>query len=343
MSSTRIQYLDGLRGVACLMVVAGHYMDALSPSSVVRPFDDGVLAVAIFFVISGFILTDSFAVNIPAQRHLAGRLVRLLVPCAVALFLAYAASSGLHYLNPDFPYFSIKTAAVHVFGSTGVTLLDPPTWTIGYEIYGSCAVLVLVLIRARSQYVWMAVCAALIIVFGVREIGLFVIGHLMRVNWDKITRSSRTIRFSIVVLAAYFLLTECLNGSVFGGSFGTIGTGLIHTDTPLDAPHAMLGALLFLAIGASASLQAFFSHKAPDYIGKLSFSIYLIHWPIMFLLHCASSWPVTIIAGVAMTLMLSILFERYVDKPSISLNRRIKKVRLSGRVLSFSAPTGAAE
>ena len=57
----RIGFLDGLRGLACMQVVLFHYGSAFCPNARLGVLANGVLAVAIFFVISGFVLTESFA------------------------------------------------------------------------------------------------------------------------------------------------------------------------------------------------------------------------------------------------------------------------------------------
>ena len=83
----RISYLDGLRGIACLVVVICHYTLAFSiphPSRI-GIFANGECAVALFFLMSGLVLTISFArhpeqILLPAAR----RLMRLCVPALTA-------------------------------------------------------------------------------------------------------------------------------------------------------------------------------------------------------------------------------------------------------------------
>jgi peptidoglycan/LPS O-acetylase OafA/YrhL len=90
--SDRYQYLDGLRGIACLMVVAGHYNEAFQPPQtpqMLKPYYDGGLAVGIFFLMSGFVLTGSFSKgHYSIKRLLASRMFRLLVPGIIAICMA---------------------------------------------------------------------------------------------------------------------------------------------------------------------------------------------------------------------------------------------------------------
>ena len=56
-SKPRYEILDGLRGVAALMVVIFHINEPMAPSAAEFPFvNHGYLAVDFFFVLSGFVI-----------------------------------------------------------------------------------------------------------------------------------------------------------------------------------------------------------------------------------------------------------------------------------------------
>ena len=52
----RYLLLDGLRGVAALMVVCFHFFEAFATSPADQKFNHGYLAVDFFFVLSGFVM-----------------------------------------------------------------------------------------------------------------------------------------------------------------------------------------------------------------------------------------------------------------------------------------------
>ena len=70
------------------------------------------------------------------------------------------------------------------------------------------------------------------------------------------------------------------------------------------------------------------------HLGRLSFSIYLLHFPILFTLGClmfigvtatlsyAASVTVMFAAFIGLTLFAAIAFERWIDRPAIALSRR---------------------
>ena len=101
--------LEGLRGLAALMVVASHYVHAFYPSLATgnmgfqhMTYEDniygtpltlafaGTFAVAIFFVLSGFVLTIGFfqTKKIDIIKKLASkRYLRLMLPALASIFL----------------------------------------------------------------------------------------------------------------------------------------------------------------------------------------------------------------------------------------------------------------
>lgn len=55
-SKPRYEILDGLRGVAALIVVAYHFFESYANNPIAQPLNHGYLAVDFFFVLSGFVI-----------------------------------------------------------------------------------------------------------------------------------------------------------------------------------------------------------------------------------------------------------------------------------------------
>src|SRR5271156_7169036 len=189
-SAAKIQYLEGLRGVAAVQVVLLHFVTGFLPSTAenapppLRVLWDGHTAVYVFFLISGAVLTPSFARGGVWPRQAAQRLGRLGLPVAAAASIALillaampdahlnaALISGSAWLAMDS---SGATTLIHllrevtldslILGYREYTLFTPiadrlpllehalnaPSWSLHLELYGSLLLLWLVKLRALA-------------------------------------------------------------------------------------------------------------------------------------------------------------------------------------------------
>jgi len=129
----KIQYLDGLRGLAALVVVFHHFILAFYPAlflgrnaathlkdgteafisgSAMNIFYGGNFMVAIFFVLSGFVLSHKFFLKKDYEILTQGavkRYIRLVIPVALSIFIAFFLLNFLehfwflvfwHFLEP---------------------------------------------------------------------------------------------------------------------------------------------------------------------------------------------------------------------------------------------------
>lgn len=95
MSDNRIAALDGWRGVSILMVLAAHLLP-LGPKAWQLNHVAGVFGMVIFFILSGFLITQQLASGMPVKAFLIRRFFRI-VPLAFACVLilwAFGRMSG---------------------------------------------------------------------------------------------------------------------------------------------------------------------------------------------------------------------------------------------------------
>jgi peptidoglycan/LPS O-acetylase OafA/YrhL len=139
--------LDGLRGVAALVVVFGHLFSALPLDLGFRlalftgPLGflfNGAAAVHVFFILSGFVLTHSlmraggFSVaSVPG--FLVRRIMRLQPPYLAAVGFAWLASS---YYTVPHPLGAGPFIAAHSLVSASFTNLLPLVWMFPNRAYG---------------------------------------------------------------------------------------------------------------------------------------------------------------------------------------------------------------
>ena len=209
--SRRLHHFDGVRGWAALTVVVFHSTTELFGGIVpflatgwLGLFNDGLQAVHIFFVLSGFVLSNQFF----AAGHLArirftalGRYVRLTIPIAAAALLTFILMKSGFLLNHDaavivhredwlgwfyqFPA-SLASYLRFVFYATyfdfdSHTAYDVVLWTMPYELIGSFLIFAMVtLFGPNRQARLMSIAAAVLLFWKLNPMYLtFLYGYLI--------------------------------------------------------------------------------------------------------------------------------------------------------------------
>ncbi|MDG5488239.1 acyltransferase [Sphingomonas sp. BGYR3] len=160
----RFVALDGLRGVAALMVLVLHGV-TIFPSS--------VMAVDLFFMLSGFVLAHAYGERLDSAaervRFVKARLIRLwplyLVGCLIALPAAIGMTLfGWSYWTPTALVLSILTAPFFIllpYDSYTIPL-NPPGWSLSFELIAN-AVFLFVGIRWRWVIAIVGISAPLLL------------------------------------------------------------------------------------------------------------------------------------------------------------------------------------
>jgi peptidoglycan/LPS O-acetylase OafA/YrhL len=339
---------------------------------------DGYSAVYIFFALSGYVLSRSFERHLaqPSSQVLA-RVIRLGLPALAAALVAAAVMSAFGKLNvpagilsgsdwfaaqwnTDVSFLSIiRDGTVNALflgyrGLPGVAFLIPwqapveqsfvaPLWTLSIEFYGSMIVLGLCWCARRSRALWWWV-VLLGATFTVRSAYIcFFVGHLLA-HFHRAERpapvSALLPVFSVIFGVFLCVLAEawqpqwlrslCADPALllFPGQFA-----------PLQ--QKTFGAILVLiGIIHLEAVRAFLSRPWLVAKSRLSFPIYLIHWPILFgpaaalflLLNDIAGIEAArvgaIVAGICLALACSVIFLP-VDRGALEIARRLRK-RISG-------------
>lgn len=361
--------LEALRGICALIVVLYHieYESPITLNFVVR---HGWIFVDFFFVLSGFVIVlvhmRAATGAAAARRFLIRRFFRL-YPLHLAMMAAVGAMIAVRYamdpakapslgINADFGLLVIANLLlVHAWGFFEALILNVPSWSVSTEwaAYLVTAALFACVGRLRWRIAGLALVglACLLILLNAGGAAL---------NGPTVYRLPRCLfGFSVgalVYVASRRFPIRSLRGAVIAQAVAIIGIVLILArldDNPglgLVFPP-MAGLLLLGAIADRSSLlfSGLVSHPA-QLLGRLSYSIYMIHTPILMLAnfgverlvgvkangHAILSAPLAALATifvVAVVLLLSTLTYRWIEHPWRERGRRI-----SARL---SAPTGA--
>lgn len=329
----RYDILDGLRGVAALMVVVFHLSEAFSYDPVYKHLNHGYLCVDFFFVLSGFVIGYAYEQRMRSGRmsrrgFLRARLIRLQpmvlfgVLLGTALFFfqegpyyAGIAGADLGYLalNALGSFFMLPIAPEWNVRENGeMFLLNIPQWSMVFEYVANVLFCLFVFRIGRRAL------AALVAVFGVMladsALSLNLLGMLeahdypcsLNAGWSLTaeqvyialarvgfsffagllmfrlmarrpdyltTRTSRLPRFtlcSLIIIAV--VCTDQIGGyahPLFDGIFNLLCVALLFPFT------VWLGA-------RRVTLQPR-TQRACQWLGRLSYPLYLAHYPIVYL------------------------------------------------------------
>lgn len=311
--------IDGLRAVAVLAVIAAHLPEKFLPS--------GFLGVDVFFAISGFVVTGSI-LGQPrtelGQLYLSflARRVRRLLP---ALALCVAVTGSVVLATDPFPRHSVETGLSALFGFANVALyffeLDyfapssvfnafTHTWSLGveeqfYVVFPMFAWLFYFRWRGPS-YKPLAIA---MICGGLFSVTLFV---LLYEDYRPIAFFMMPTRIwelglgAVVLLASRRLESErikallrSLSPFALVGLFACFAAPEEYAMPATVVVVALTGVLLATDVRAPSARLLMLPPVV--YTGKISYSLYLWHWPIIALgpIVLATEWRLSALYVVA--------------------------------------------
>ncbi|HEY3539713.1 MAG TPA: acyltransferase [Trinickia sp.] len=392
----RFEFIEGMRGIAAIMVLLGHYCSAFLPAfarvaktpphfswetwitgTPVFSLINGTVAVYMFFTMSGFVLAGSFTKSnfgIPSQ--IAKRFLRLYPPIVCSVIFAtlllwsmpsvhadaarVSMSSWLAGLSLDpftpHSFFGEALLSSMLTGYGGASIFDHtpylkdvfpltpfsiaaniPLWSLHAEFWGSMLVIALSAIYRRlPRPAFWLVFVVLLFVTGTSKYSLFLAGFAAYMGRHRLLcRNSAqwsTVGYALLGLGVTLSFTR------YYQQFQLVLDVLakVNLTKSVDGAQfqfsvAALATLLGLCI--TPSCRSFLCSRVPMWFGKISFSLYLTHFPILFTvasavvtiaarhlgyggsiaLSCAIAWP--------LTFFVASVYERFIDQPSIAFSK----------------------
>lgn len=340
----RFTALDGLRGLAALSVVLYHCL-LVSPSfgtagtpltgwawllahTPLHLFWQGGEAVYLFFVLSGFVLMLPFDRESTSswRGYYPRRIVRLYVPALAGLALALLTFLLVHRdVEPGMSVWLTRHDVPITAGQVGhdaalvagTGWTNSPLWSLQWEVLFSLLLPVYVLAaKALRRFALpLAVAAVFTSVVGAHQqsdwliyMPMFAVGVLMAVDRHRLPDLARRIPragwWALDVLAV-LLLTGT-----------TTLSGLGNVAVALPVIGSALTVFLFLEQRRAA---AFGESRVVRWLGVRSFSLYLVHEPIVVSVAFAlGQADVGLVIAVALPLSLIVaeVFYRAVEGPS---------------------------
>ena len=217
-SKPRYEILDGLRGVAAMLVVAYHLFETYYHGAPDQPINHGYLAVDFFFVLSGFVIGYAYDDRwtkphplTPSPKGEGGhftlwaffkrRLIRLhpmvIFGTLFGALMFYFGSCGEFPLINDTPWYMVLLVMFWCFtmiplpntmdirGWAETNPLNGPTWSLQWEYIAN--ILYALVIRRLSK-VALAICVAIFAILTIILcLNIDVTGFLETRNWASYT------------------------------------------------------------------------------------------------------------------------------------------------------------
>ncbi len=231
---------------------------------------------------------------------------------------------------------------------------DAPLWTLHVEFVGSILIMMLVALR---QVLWKWAYFSIAIVLGVILIAsplvMFIVGHLVApVLLRKASnRLSRII--GCVSVAGGIVLCSGHAYSVFNHIESVLPKAPLGNSAQAMQIQIMVAEIMiFLGVSQVWEIRAVLASPVLQRLGRISFSLYLTHFPLLFTIVCGIflllngvvSYMATIIicfcVGLPISLLLAVLFERFIDRPAIHMSRIVFRRGVQrSPVAAFVAPS----
>lgn len=350
--------IDGLRAVAVSAVVLYH--------AGVPQVHGGFVGVDVFFVISGYLITGILYREMSERRFsLASfyeRRVRRLLPTLFAMIAVTGVVSWFVLLPDDFSTFGRSVVATLLFVANiffwreSSNYFDAPAhlkpllhaWSLGVEeqFYILFPLFLLLAIRFLP---WRALPALLLVgflgsfalsVWGVANAPVATFYLLPTRAWELLAGAALGIGMVPSIRSGW--LRE--SSAILGFLLIVLSIYLVTPETPFPGWAALpscLGAALIIHAntGGRTVIGALLSQRPLVFIGLISYSLYLVHWPIFVLVGYAAIEPLGA-ADITVCLLtsfgLAALSWRYIERPF----RGTTKDLLSRKLVFASAGLG---
>lgn len=314
---------------------------------------DGTGMVLVFFVLSGFVLTLAFTepARIKPPRWASfyvKRFPRLYLPVwgslAFAVVLAalvprLVSSSQSWWINAHAAPTTVTMVARDATLVYTPSLLNSPLWSLQWEMLFSLLLPVYVFIAVRWRgMALLKVCLALVLVGIGSKSGhasllympVFVLGAVLAAERDRVSW-----------MAAHFGRLAWWAVGLTAGLLMTVDWILGPWHEWITRPMRSAGALLIVFLFLNCRpVAAWAGRRRLQWLGRISFSLYLVHEPIVVsldrLLPGNNPWELLAIA-LPLSLLVAAGFYRLVEAPSLRLSHWLGRVE--ARPTQFWAAT----
>lgn len=347
-ASTYRRDIDGLRAIAVLSVVLYHYG--------IGPLDGGFVGVDIFFVISGYLITGIIQSELARGEFTLARFyerrARRIFPALFAMLLV-TLLAGLFLLLPsDLARLGQAATATVLFVSNALYFRQSGyfddasdfnallhTWSLGVEeqFYVGLPLLLMVIHRYRPRWLLRTIVAGVLLSFAASVLVQPILAKA--VFFLSPFRAWELLLGSLVAVSGapkvrHPTATGALSGLALLALLGAVifmRAGINFPGWIAALPVLATAVLLYIGAGESTWVTRVLSWRPLVFVGLISYSLYLWHWPLLVLVkyHMGMA-PLSLAASfvlLALAVLLAVASYHWVERP-------FRKVGPDGLILS---------
>ncbi len=298
-SKPHFEILDGLRGLAAIVVVIFHFMEIIIADFSNNFISHGYLAVDFFFCLSGFVVSyayDNRIAGMGLKTFIKLRLIRLQPLVVIGSVLGLLTFLFDPYSNLYAIYGFKETALIFITSALLIPYpivseryfnlfnLNAPSWSLFWE-YIANFVYAIILFKATKKVLAPLVLLAAAVLFYIGWGSGSLLG-----GWSGGTFFDGLARISFSFLMGMFIFRS---NWIIKNKLGLIGMSallLLAFLTPysdqwnwlVDPLLVVFYFPLIVSLGAGASLAGR-HHKINKFSGDISYPLYMTHYPFMWI------------------------------------------------------------
>ena len=371
----KINSAESIRGLACLAVVFSHlslsfipYLHRFDANDIANnqliyaihhsPFAfwySGTAAVFIFFVLSGYVLSYALCkspelISSKLKNMWIKRYPRLMIPALISCVIIWVVFNTIKidsshvggwlqtYVTQNFLF---KTAIYE--GAVGSFLFAESSinwvlWTMTIELFGSFALFILIYLKQLHTLLFL-IASVLIAAFAYwwrgegfcMGISSFIIGMYFYFYGRQIP----ILIASIVLILGLYLAGAHNSSASYAWIYAQIG------ERTYEYGNFFAGILIVYSILMSPKLSKALELPVLVWLGKISFSVYLLHLVLMYLVciplfNLFLNWQWGYLSAVmcasllyiAVTLWIAEFYSRYVDQLAMRSSQKLAQLIL---------------
>jgi len=309
--------LDGVRAISVLAVVLFH---CGMPGA-----RGGFVGLDVFFVLSGFLITSLLAAEyrsgaIDVARFYVRRAIRL-YPTLLLLLAAYLALAPFLWPS-DTQWLAATLGALYIY-DYALAFWNPTntighTWSLGVEekFYLLWPFLLPLLLRTRRPVTWLLAAFAVITAW---RYGVAWTWGWKQAYFSFDTRTSGIMLGAIAALTQFrvsrWALLVALGALAFDAALPSLPISDQVEAVTLRITLAELAAFVLICHAAASARSRLLSWPPLVYIGRLSYGIYLWHFPIVSLFAKSTSPWLKLSVTLSLSVTLAAICFHAVDVP----------------------------